>query len=67
MDNTPFLGQRHYTIPDVIIWPSWSGEDTLVLMNITLVSAHFCKGTNLSWEQCEDLLAGMRIFVFLLY
>ena len=36
MDNTLFLGQRRYTIPDVIIWPSWSEEDTLVLVNMTV-------------------------------
>ena len=36
MDNTLFLGQRRYTIPDVIIWPSRSEEDTLVLVNINV-------------------------------
>ena len=36
MDNTQLFGQRHYTIPDVIIWPSRSEEDTLVLVNINV-------------------------------
>ena len=36
MDNTLFLGQRRYTIPDVIIWLSWSEEDSLVLVNMNV-------------------------------
>ena len=59
MDNTPFLGQRHYTIPDVIIWPSWSEEDTLVLVNMNVVLSKINQG-----EEVIDFLDALASLDF---